>query len=272
MQHERGPRKPKQKYSPLDFSTTMNETETEKEASPSKLHKPHSNSNSFVNSIPNLKPTQNLNDNNKIKAPVFETSSSRISPSEKANPPNWLNSNFYSNVMANMLQTYFNSLASTINCTASAPNGPGSIPAYSLMMPFYTRQALFPNLCSPEIPSANLNTSSFSPKNDQILNLTLPRGLNSNFVEKNTRLEETKNEIHDQHLSTSDKICRIISGNFLWTTQLPAFQLLTPHDQVNFGVFLDIFKKILSSIYSFLWNMEKTSLLISFFNRLSITF
>ncbi|XP_075261261.1 nuclear receptor subfamily 2 group E member 1-like [Convolutriloba macropyga] len=257
VQHERGPRKPKHKYSPLDFSTTsplgnlssqennniMDTTTTAANSTTTTVPQPPSAIFPPNNFTP-FKPPQ-LMQTNQSKAILSTLDASKFNPipTDKFSQQNWLTANVYSNTVANMMQTYLSSLASTFSSAGAAGfAGASSIPAQSLLMPFYMRQTMFPNLNITGPDSGNNSTlkreSVESNQNSgEILNLSM------SHIKKANSECQTASVLEESDMKASgvsgdstggvlsEKLARIVNGTFIWTAQLPAFQMLSVPDQ-----------------------------------------
>jgi len=176
--------------------------------------------------------------------------------SDKIPDPNWLSaSNVYSNTVANMMQTYLNSLASTFGAASFGQvgfTGVGLVPAQNPMMPFFANQLTQQHSCnlpvtkpeendSPKVKNENFQTT------DGVLNLSLQNKTSTaksngsqevksecNVKENKTKnLQQVKNEPENTMNAAefSEKLTKIVNGTFLWTAQLPAFQMLSLQDQ-----------------------------------------
>ena len=119
-------------------------------------------------------------------------------------------------------------------------------------MPFYMRQTMFPNLNITSPDSGNNSTlkreSVESNQNSgEILNLSM------SHIKKANSECQTASVLEESDMKASgvsgdstggvlsEKLARIVNGTFIWTAQLPAFQMLSVPDQVgSFSFFLYI--------------------------------
>ena len=246
MQHERGPRKPKPKFSPIDFAhinATMDFVDSARH-----LNLPQSQPPlvlpSAASNIGGFK--TNIGGYSSQLPPLFPSSPSatKLNPldltqksfqctvptSEKLSPVNsWLNNNIHSSTMANVFQSYLQATQTSgtrpnLNLpTSSAPST--SFPS----LPYLYQHKMLPQLTpeflgNPLMRSFGMRSSLF-PTSD---NTTMT----SAGVLNGGSNGSTSGQLGGV-LTLKEKVTKIVSGSMQWVRHLPAFQTLSSSDQVS---------------------------------------